>query len=305
MKPSYLLIQHLSVKRANALATPYLINAAPVFAASMFAHALLVSIDPGLKHVGTVYVHHDAQILYDRMPNSGKNGGYYETSHLSLMKGACTIASRNGKGEYDSKAYARSQPVIATQPHALAHIEISLVIAFKGVRPPVTAIKEEVSRRRVAGGHIEDLGDISYCDTVGEALYSLGNGYVLMDRSDLLSGQQDKIKALLNVCSRRHDETKEGLPTDTKTENAWCVPAVLGYAMLTPFVKRTGTRNIHGSDKMPLHAYAEPLVAPVQFRSFRRTKISAVGEQNLMWHYEWLDDNVFRITQQQNTQEEI
>ncbi|KAF0184211.1 MAG: CRISPR type I-f/ypest-associated protein csy2 [Nitrospirae bacterium] len=290
MTTSYLAIPHMHVKRANALATPYLVNATPVFAAAMFAHGLSVSVTPRLKHVGTAYVHHDAQILMDRLPNF-RNNGYFEASHLSLMKGACMTTTGSGnKGEYDSKAFARRQPVIATQPHALAHLEISLIVAFEGTRPPVSAVADEVARRRLAGGHIVDFGKVRYCNTLSEAYSAIDSGHILLDKSDLLAGKHDKVNSLIESCRRGSTET-------------WCMPTVLGYATLTPFSNRKGVRNIPGTDKVPLHAYAEPLVAPVQFRAFRRSTINSISLSETLWHYAWLGTDVFAITQRQNKQE--
>jgi CRISPR-associated protein Csy2 len=74
----------------------------------------------------------------------------------------------------------------------------------------------------------------------------------MAERSDLLDVQgKDKIRAMLTAVSKR------------EKDDGWLIPINLGFLPITPFTQKEASRG-----SFP-HAYAEPLIGFVQYKTRR------------------------------------
>jgi CRISPR-associated protein Csy2 len=113
---------------------------------------------------------------------------------------------------------------------------------------------------RLAGGAIIEYGKPAHAaddNELAKAVRKIGSGFSIMSRQDLMApaeGDRDTLDTLLRLTS----------VTDERTEDQkWLMPTALGYLEITPRKQR---RNVRGGF---VHAYAEPLVGLVQYRSLR------------------------------------
>ncbi len=183
--------------------------------------------------------------------------------------------------DYSSK----NKQALSLQPTASAHMSVSLVIALD-VRIPLEVLREHVLGGRFAGGTIISVGQAKAFEDIEDALENIKNGFVVMDRRDLLEKVTAEQRAqafvdALGHCSQKND----GL--------SWLSATCLGYAGISPYAKRSGVR--YGYD----HAFAEPLAGLVQYVSLRQCVDDERGADSL-WYPEWLADDVFRIYQKSN-----
>ncbi len=263
----YVIIPHIRVQRANAQATPWAISPAPVFACNMLAHAL--GCDIGSQPCGLGIIHHDAQFLAEHFTSS-QAYGYYPQQ----FRGATYI----DRSDYSSK----NKHALALQPTASMHIELSLVLAYADNMPLPSAcqIKKALARRRLAGGLILGHENISLVENFwGDqgVLSHLRQGFWLLDRSEeLTSTDSGRTEALLQLINDRF--LKQEKPH-------FLTAATLGYATLTAFARRQQVR------KNKLHAFAEPLVGLVEYKSTRHI----TEEDPVLWHEQWLQDDVFIV----------
>ena len=273
MSYDYLLLPRLEVRAANAQATWWLINAAPVMAANLLAHNLGRKTGVFPKQVGIL--HHDAQFLGEV---------FYREFRPQQRRGAVYINA----DDYSSK----NKHALSLQPTASCHLNVSLALAFDAVdgTPSVSEVEDFLHGARLAGGQIVSHAKPCVAGSLTELRQALPAGYWLVERSDLMSGS-DPLDALIAACSRprRRREESSGIGEGGTTVDSWILPTTLGYALLTEAGERPGAR-----DGYP-HAYAEPLVGLVQYRPLRQ-----LVEQPLpFWRMAWPKDDVFLVTQQE------
>ncbi len=266
----YLIIPHLRVQRANALATPWIISTAPVFACTLLAHA--IGRDVGVQPEAVGIVHHDAQLLAESdLPKSF--GDHFPHQY----RGASYI----DKDDYSSK----NKHALSLQPAASMHLELSLVLAYEEVCPAVESIRSSLRQRRVAGGLIAEHGNpvvTSRFEGKGGVWSVIRSGHWLIDRSsELVKGDQGRVASLLALVND-YPPNRTG---DQKPKRLWLTPAVMGYAAITPFAKRKGARG-----GFP-HTFAEPLVGLVEYQGHHQTDEA----DPLLWRGQWLHDDVFAV----------
>lgn len=275
----YLLLPRLEIQAANAQAAWWLINAAPVMAANLFAHHL--GLKTGRRFPQSVgIVHHDAQLLGERF--------YRNKLHPQQRRGAVFI----DKADYpEPRAGEKRRPILSLQPTASCHLSLSLVLAFSqsdGL-PSLSRVQGFLAGARLAGGQILRHSAPQALDTAEAVRQALRSGAWLVERMDLLESATagDSLDALIAACARRTPVAGDAAAPE-EAGGGWIVPATLGYATLTGFAARGGAR-----EGKP-HAYAEPLVGLVQYVSLRDW-----AERPLpLWHGHWPREDVFVVTQQ-------
>lgn len=265
---NYLYLPRIRVQAANAYATYWLINAAPVMALNMFGQNLGRKICAFPK--GVAVIHHDAQLLGE------KGRAFYGRLHPQQRRGATFI---NGD-DYSSK----NEHALSLQPTASCHLTLSLLLSFdEGI--DIDAVKDFMKSARIAGGQVIDCGDPEVIGDDATLRRRLKTGFWIIERSDLMRSQDDPLDAIIGATGIRPGDHEEGdLP------NSWLVPTVLGYAAITGFQQRGGVREGYP------HAFCESLVGLVQYVSLRD-----YGERPIpFWHHQWLSEDVFVIKQKEN-----
>ena len=152
--------------------------------------------------------------------------------------------------------------------------------------------REFLHRARLSGGLVTGHGEIVLEDSLEAAFDRVGNGYVVTDRRDMLE-DKGKNQAELLVEAL-------GAQPSAGEDNTWLSATCLGYAAITSFEHRGGARCGY------LHAFAEPLVGMVQYRSLRQWRKEADTEEAL-WRPVWLDDRrgAFVLRQEQTEPEDM
>lgn len=272
----YVLIPHIKVQRANALTAAWAISPAPVFACTMLAHAL--GCDVGIQPVAVGIIHHDAQFLAEKeLP---KGFGYYPHQFR-----AATYIDKEDYAEQKkankSAPPLKKTPALSLQPTATMHIELSLILAFTDDCPNSREISEALTVRRIAGGLIIDFDKPVILNQLTEehsVFSNLKSGFWLIDRSDeLLNEKSGRVATLLHLINDK--------PEPSEAKRRFLTAATLGYTTITDFAERKNVRN------NLLHAFAEPLVGLVEYKSFRQVD----SQEALFWHSQWIGDDVFVV----------
>jgi CRISPR-associated protein Csy2 len=157
---------------------------------------------------------------------------------------------------------------------------VSLIIECEGLRG-LEDLEAVLYAARFSGGVINRFGKPKLYMSAEQAFESIRSGFVVIDRKELLEPKHGKDQAQLLV---------EALGTAQRNDpdRSWMTAACIGYAAITPFEKRAGAREAYQ------HAFAEPLIGVVQYRSLRA--LSELSDK-LLWQPEWIGDEVFRMVQ--------
>ena len=291
MSLEYLLLPRLQVQAANAQATWWLINAAPVVAATLFAHNL--GRQTKRFPVGVGIIHHSAQLLGEQFWSYGKL-----QLHPQQRRGAIFIDNQD---YIKPRGGEKRHPTLSMQPSATCHLTWSLLLAYAAAEgsPSVNKVDQFLSHARLAGGQIISHAKPKPLGSLEEVRKAVRSGYWLVERQDLMEeGEGDPLDRLIHATTQRKHAVHEPQPTHDEGENpsdttrdssAWIVPATLGYAPITEFAQREGVREGYP------HAYAEPLVGLVQYVSVHHYETPALP----LWRQAWLDHDVFIVTQQE------
>jgi len=279
----YCIIPHLQIQRANALATPAFVYPATPFAATMMAHALGRKL--GTQPLAIGILHYDAQLLAEE---------FYGQVAPQQFRGSTFIDAK----DYSSK----NKHALSLQPTASMHLSLSLVLLFDDACPSASRVTEALQECRLAGGLIVSHQDIeivsSFAASSESVMSNLRYGFWLQDQSSLLTEQaKGRAKSLFDYIGFQPKESSQSneLPEDGpvvkkevahQTEPQWLLPAVMGYATITPFAQRVGVR-----EDVP-HAFAEPLVGLVHYKSVRQVQ----EDDSLFWSGSWIRDDVFVVT---------
>jgi CRISPR-associated protein Csy2 len=264
---NFLYLPRIRVQAANAHATSWLINSAPLMALNMFAHNLGRKICAFPK--GVAVIHHDAQLLGER------GSAFYGRFHPQQRRGATFI---NGE-DYSSK----NEHALSLQPTASCHLTLSLVLTFdEGIDKD--AVMDFMKSARISGGQVIDCGDPEIINDDEKLRHRLKTGFWVIERPDLMQSQGDPLDAVIRAAAVRQDTSEPG-----EIPNSWIVPTVLGYATITGFQQRGGVREGYP------HAFCESLVGLVQYVSLRD-----YGERPIpFWSHQWLGEDVFVINQKE------
>lgn len=265
---SYLLVlKHLNVRHANALSSNYAVTAAPIMAVHLFAHAMGLRI--GSEASGVALIHHDAKYLAEADFHSG-----FKRPQFQQRKASTYI---------DKNDYVTGTMALSLQPVATVHLKISLVIEF-AEKPDLEKVRSFLNGGRIAGGVIESFASAEEFRASDDAVLDAipGNGYWLVDRKDLLEGD-DPAALMVQALSKR--------PTPDSGDS-WLTPVVPAYALITdPAERVVGVRSL-SDGSYPAHSYGEPLSGLAQYVSIREFE----GDSIPFWRSRWIDDTVFAIS---------
>lgn len=180
MDNQYLVIKRMNVAAANALSTYWVANGAPVTAAVMFAHALGLEHDFADEIDGVALVHHSSEL------HAEPTGKPFEKVQPHQRRGATYI---------DMKDYANKKSVsISLQPTMTRDLIVSIVIRIEDVDIDIDEIQKQLKFQRFAGGKITHFQSIDLLDSMEDVVKKIGVGFVVVDKTELLSDQSDPLK---------------------------------------------------------------------------------------------------------------
>ena len=273
---SYLVFPRVRVQAANMLSCSFLVGGPPIFAAYGLGEALCHHLGGKGRVQGVAFIHHHRQALGEPgrqfMPQQRRGAAF--TFDRSIIK--------EGKGsDYSSK----NKYALSLQPVACAHWLVSLIWELDKVWDEVGACRF-LHQARLAGGLITQHGKIVFTETMTEALDCVRNGYIVLDRRDLLEETgRNQAESLVQAL---------GAVPSAEKDNTWLSATCVGYAAITDFTHRAGVREGY------LHAFAEPLAGLVQYRSLRQWQNAKQGlEEEALWRPRWLQNDVFVLQQDQ------
>lgn len=262
---SYILFPHVRVQNANIATTSFLIGGAPIMAAYGLGCALCHALKGGARIGGVALIHHSRQDLGEK---------FYGKFHPQQRRAASY--------SYDQKAptndYVGSSLSLSLQPVACAHMTASIVWQVQNV-VDLTAARAFLEQCRLAGGTVVGHGPIEFLDDIATAFSRLKSGYVLLDRRDIMkeaSSAKNHAQALVEALGTIHPGEED---------KAWLSAACVGYAAISELAPRPGARE--GYD----HAFAEPLVGLVQYKSLRQMRQEASDMDMALWKPHWDNDN--------------
>ena len=276
---SYLVFPRVRVQAANMLSASFLMGGPPVFAAYGLGEALCFHLGGGAKVTGMALIHHNREAL---------GQSFYGVFSPQQRRAAAFTFGKSANGsDYSSK----NPHALSLQPVACAHLRVSIIWELEQVAG-VKEAREFLHRARLSGGLVTGHGEIVLEDSLEAAFDRVGNGYVVTDRRDMLE-DKGKNQAELLVEAL-------GAQPSAGEENTWLSATCLGYAAITSFEHRGGARCGYP------HAFAEPLVGMVQYRSLRQWRKEADAEEAL-WRPVWLDDRrgAFVLRQEQTEPEDM
>ena len=276
---SYLVFPRVRVQAATMLAAAFLMGGPPVFAAYGLGEALCFHLGGGAKVTGMALIHHNREAL---------GQSFYGVFSPQQRRAAAFTFGKSANGsDYSSK----NPHALSLQPVACAHLRVSIIWELEQVAG-VKEAREFLHRARLSGGLVTGHGEIVLEDSLEAAFDRVGNGYVVTDRRDMLE-DKGKNQAELLVEAL-------GAQPSAGEDNTWLSATCLGYAAITSFEHRGGARCGYP------HAFAEPLVGMVQYRSLRQWRKEADTEEAL-WRPVWLDDRrgAFVLRQEQTEPEDM
>ena len=276
---SYLVFPRVRVQAANMLSASFLMGGPPVFAAYGLGEALCFHLGGGAKVTGMALIHHNREAL---------GQSFYGVFSPQQRRAAAFTFGKSANGsDYSSK----NPHALSLQPVACAHLRVSIIWKLEQVAGVMEA-REFLHRARLSGGLVTGHGEIVLEDSLEAAFDRVGNGYVVTDRRDMLEDKSKNQAELLVEALGAQPAAGE--------DNKWLSAACLGYAAITPFEHRSGARCGY------IHAFAEPLVGMVQYRSLRQWRKEADAEEAL-WRPVWLDDRrgAFVLRQEQAEPEDM
>ena len=276
---SYLVFPRVRVQAANMLSASFLMGGPPVFAAYGLGEALCFHLGGGAKVTGMALIHHNREAL---------GQSFYGVFSPQQRRAAAFTFGKSANGsDYSSK----NPHALSLQPVACAHLRVSIIWELEQVAG-VKEAREFLHRARLSGGLVTGHGEIVLEDSLEAAFDRVGNGYVVTDRRDMLEDKGTNQAELLVEAL--------GAQPSAGEDNTWLSATCLGYAAITSFEHRGGARCGYP------HAFAEPLVGMVQYRSLRQWRKEADAEEAL-WRPVWLDDRrgAFVLRQEQTEPEDM
>jgi len=277
---TFLIIKRMLVQHANAMVSWNVVGAPAITAHLGFSRALGMAWS--LNATGVAILHHG--IEYE--------GNYNKYGVLS--------PNRVRGVPIQTEEKDRSKFVLADQPFALSHYEVSLVIELEGEEEDIAAFRDDVvtghtlkqalmANMRFAGGTILSIQDVMLSDFYREALEKLPRtGHFVLDVSHELlpikedEDQLDRAIALLYPAEKAVDNEKDDEAVNSKRR--WLALSNLGCILVSDVACRTGVRQ-----GLP-HAYAEPLLGLIEYAPLRR--VAQKTDVPLFWRFTYPADDV-------------
>lgn len=284
MSKTYLAIQHLKIHNANAMSSPYTIGFPAMTAWLGAMHALERKIhQQGMQEVffqGLAVSSHQCDVQTYRGPHD-----YYN----SIIGTANPLKKSKKTGEYERPPFIEE---------ARCHLDISLLIEVKGIKPDeeeilLQNVRNELAHMKIAGGDIvSDVAkvrmQILYDDGESERDFqrivsSLMPGYVLIERRDLTQAEdnQDALDALLQglQVTQTAEKDENGKVVHWQVEkdiqDGWLVPIAVGFKDLSGAMEVKNQRNVNYE-----HHFVEPIIT--------------LGEFIMPYHLRFVDEMIWR-----------
>ncbi len=298
----FVTLPHLEVRRANAFAAAGMLSLTPVMAATMMGEAFGHWFKR--RVLGTLLIHHDAQLMAERH----LEGPDKPTFYLQKFRGATLFSLQDVNSKLRPSGDKPGQPVNSDQPNAFMSGRWSLVLEVEDddwEGPTAKELENEVTRFlqsgcRLAGGIIQSHGK----PAAGTAMYgrsgptsewgvinrSIGNGFVVIDRTELMrQSGQGRVEGLLSVLATGKAASDQSAE-DSESARKWFSPAVLGYALISPLSKREYVRE------NKTHAYCESMVGLVELISLRQLTDTQQDVASFLWSAKWPQSDVFLLS---------
>jgi len=260
---SFLVISHLRIQSANIHNASFLLGGPPILPGYFFAHALSRKLN--FQVDGVAMIHH-------QMNPQGQF--FYGVFSPQQRRGAAFTFDANRGRDYSSK----NPHALSLQPVATADLSVTLLISCEGLRS-IEGVETFLHSAKFSGGLVVDNGSPEIFSSIEEAVNSIGNGFAVLDRRDLLEPREGRNQAELFIEAL-------GARSHADVDLSWMSATCLGYAGISAFEDRAGAREGYQ------HVFAEPLVGLVQYRSLR-----ACVDLNILWRPEWISGDVFRVCQ--------
>lgn len=291
---SFYVITGIEVKRANAMTSTAFLGSLPIMAANMLAHSMGIKL--GEQPTSVAYIHHNLSLRAEKV-------GYKKYSHHVYR--ANSFIDKN-----DYSGSAPGAPLLSDQPHFEMDLTCSLVLYFEAEHSEIrqqnitAQLEKIIYTSRLAGGDIIGFSNITACHSMtdfrrtegeiqdkwnagkGTVMHALPGGHWMKDCSHLIGADgQNRIDSMLAILNEKKSQQ------DKEAIQAWYCPAVLGYAMITPTEPRHYVRGGYE------HAFSEPMVGLVEYRSVRKTPLTEKELMSFFWQYHWPQDDVFLLSQ--------
>ena len=255
----YLVLPHAHVQTANFCNTNFLIGGPQLGAAYGLGQSVCFRIGGEARVTGFMLVHHDIQPLGETV-----KGIFWPQQR----RGASYTYERTQDSDYSNG----NKHVLSLQPTATAHLDASLVWEVEGLDDINGAVRL-LDAAKFAGGLITSHGRIFVSDSPFDAVEQISTGWIVADRRDLLeSHEANQLEKMLHALGT------------ADPENSWLSATCVGYAPVTPFAARTGSREGYES------AFAEPLVGMVQYVPLRKFIKNEAENAKVLWSPNWTGD---------------
>lgn len=298
---TYLILPHLEIQKANALAAWGMMSLTPVMAATLMGTAF--SHKTGIAVSGVMLIHHDVQFCGEQQLDKFKGNRNYWLRNIkgTSLFNAGDMAGKGSSSQVRDNAY---------QPNAFMDGTWSVVLKIGNEHeaPPKGPLLKKAIRflhgGRLAGGQIvrhetpvvtDSLPGPEETPEAGDSQEfdrAIRSGFVVQDSTHLMSEKlQDtpRSQRLILLASGIDGDTEEG---EGFTESHWRSPAILGHGLITPLSDNKASRG-----NKP-HAFSEPMIGLVNLQSIRKLKEQKTDFNNLFWAPTWPQSDVFLVTQE-------
>lgn len=269
----FLAIPRMRISHANAMQAWWLMAPPSPMTVQGFVRAM--GLKCGFRHQSVALAHHGVQWLAQEK----ENGHFVEMDDSTVRFWNKKVFPQQQQGAtfIDKQDHIASGFAKGLQPTARCHTEMSVVVDIGESPLELRRVNDFLWSARMGGGAIVEHGEPSICASAEEALKKIGGGFWVVDRADLalqkmqehhLSGTEAVISVLGENARHKHryyslpEQKQEALPMP----ESWLSANVIGFAALEDPKQRVGVRED------VLHAYAEPLVGLIQYRSVRAEK---------------------------------
>ncbi|WP_215842091.1 type I-F CRISPR-associated protein Csy2 [Acidithiobacillus montserratensis] len=273
MSIRFLVIPHIQISHANAMQAWWLMAPPSPMTVQGFVRAM--GLKCGFHHKSVALALHDVQWLTQEKGN--RHFVVVDDANVRFWNHKVLPQQPQGATYIDGQDHIQSSFAKGLQPTARCHAEMSVVVDIGESPLNLRLVNDFLWSARIGGGAITEHGEPCVCASTEEALKKIGGGFWIMDRADLAlqKMQEDRlsgVEAVISVLGEnaRHRYHYSRLPEQKRGElpkpKSWLSANLVGFAALEDPKQRIGVRED------VLHAYAEPLVGLIQYRSIRAEK---------------------------------
>lgn len=261
MSKQILIYRRLEVQHANAMPAWWFLAPPSPTSFVGFGQALALKCipkDQQKSFLGVSIVFHEHEFLAEKLKSNLSPHQFRAASFV------------------DEQDYADGVS-LSMQPTARCRMTVSVAVVFdEDAEIDDYAVEAFSHGARIAGGEIVNPQDPARGEKISDFREAVQSGFGVHLRSDLMAPLpgEDRLDALLRATRPDHD---------TRKENPWVMPALLGYAQITNFAIRGNSR-----ESLP-HAFVEPLIGLIQLKSVRQ-------EPDLpVWSYQRPHERAFTV----------